>query len=333
MSDEFDFSSISQQVAEHLSKADSGTSPDPAPAGSAGASGQPAPTPAPDAGGQPDASSASSAKPAPDATVEVDFGDGRVEKLTPKQIKDGYLRQQDYTKKTQELATQRKQAEAVLGEYQKLSQERQEVISLLQNPQALMYLAQQQLAASQGPNFDPNAPASLGQAAELAQAQTAQLAQYVQQLEKAMDQRDQATRVEAAQMVKDQLEFVEYSKSITGTLNKVWETHPVLKAVPEIEDVIRFRVAQLQPQSIEDTLQAFESVGADVAKQLGEKFSEVNKAQAIAKQKLATGGIEPPGGSGLPASQPQSYRDPKTNSVDWNRLSDAARAYVEGKSR
>jgi hypothetical protein len=328
VADEFDFSSISQQVSEYLTKGDSGAPSGDAPSAPASDSGQSAPDPSPAQGGQP-----SEAKSAPDPVVEVDFGDGRVEKLTPKQIKEGYLRQQDYTKKTQELATQRKQAEQVFGEYQKLAQERQEVISLLQNPQALMYLAQQQLAASQGSNFDPNAPASLGQAQELAQAQTAQLAQYVQQLEHAMDERDQQTKAEAAQLVKDQLEYVEYSKSITNTLDKVWETHPVLKAVPEIEDVIRFRVAQMQPQTIEETLQAFEKVGEQVAKQLGEKFSEVNKAQSIAKQKLVNQGIEPPGGSGLPASQPQSYRDPKTNTLDWNRLSDAARAYVEGKSR
>jgi regulator of replication initiation timing len=48
-----------------------------------------------------------------DDDTEVDLGEGR-QPIKFRELKDGYLRQSDYTKKTQELATQRKEVESQL---------------------------------------------------------------------------------------------------------------------------------------------------------------------------------------------------------------------------
>lgn len=329
MSD-FDFASVSQQVSEYLKTGDSesGNSSDASPASDSGSAPSGAESSSPHS-----AQSAQPTKPADEPAIEIDFGDGRVEKLTAKQVRDGYLRQQDYTKKTQELAGQRKQAESVLSAYQQMEQEREQIKELLSNPQALMYLAQQQLADLQGPQFDPNAPASLGQAAQLAEYQSQQLASYLQQMEQAVAERLQQVEQRATQSARDQIETARYMETINGKLASIYEAHPVLQAMPEMEDVIRFRVAQLQPQTIEEALSAFETVSAEVANAVTGKLSTTTKQAAIRKAQLSEGGIEPPGGTAIPNSQPQSYRDPKTNQVDWGKLAASASAYLDSNRK
>lgn len=331
MADDFDFSAASAQAKEYFASqqnSDSGSAPVSGGTSTPGGDSTNTPTPAPAPTG---VQSAPPTTPT-GSVVEVDFGDGRVEKLTPQQIRDGFLRQQDYTKKTQEVAAARRQAEQVLAQSQQFEQEKQQIKELLSNPQALMYLAQQHLAAQQ-PGFDPNAPASLGQAAQLAEMQSAQLAAQLQQMEHEVQQVKQDVRMAAAEEVKERLEVARYTEQINGTLSKAFEKNPILKALPETEDVIRFRVAQLKPQTIEETVQAFERVSEEVAKAQIEHFDSLNKQQAIAKQKLVHGGIEPPGGAAAPAPGPTSFRDAATNTVDWKRLAASAAAYMEANRK
>jgi hypothetical protein len=50
-------------------------------------------------------------------TVEIEI-EGQVEKYTPQQLKEGLMRQQDYTKKTQELSTQKDELERLKQRYE-----------------------------------------------------------------------------------------------------------------------------------------------------------------------------------------------------------------------
>ncbi|WP_171661449.1 hypothetical protein [Geobacillus sp. BMUD] len=60
-------------------------------------------------------------KPALDDDTLIDMGEGR-QPLTLKELKNGYLRQSDYTKKTQKLAEERKAFEAEKQQYEPVKQ-------------------------------------------------------------------------------------------------------------------------------------------------------------------------------------------------------------------
>lgn len=85
---------------------------------------------------------ADEAEPVEDS-IEVTI-DGKVEKVTREEAAKGYQRQADYSRKTMELAKQRK---ALAAEAQKIAAERE------QYAQALS-LVQQQLAAEEAPDWD-----------------------------------------------------------------------------------------------------------------------------------------------------------------------------------
>jgi hypothetical protein len=329
MADDFDFATVNAQVTEYLAK-ESGK--DSAPAGEA----PPATPPSsitPPATPPASAAAAPSATPAVNDGIEVEFEPGKVQKLTKDEIKAGMLRQADYTRKTQELATLRKQAEEAVAVSQKITEEREQLRQVLSDPRALMYLAQQQLAQQQGPQFDPEAPASMGAIAQLAQQNQAQLQQYLAQIEQGMGTAAEQAKQAAVDEVVGRIETAKHSETINAKLATIYETNPVLQSVPEIEDVIRYRVSQMQPATIDEALKAFEKVSGEVAAAMGEKFNNARKEQVIAKQKLVDGGIEPPGGAAVPANTPTSFRDSKTNVIDWKNLSAAAAAYVEGSRK
>lgn len=319
---ELDFGAISQQVSEYLAKPASEAAEAPAPqSDSPVEAATPAPAAAPDPG-QAD-------KPEP--MVEVDFGNGKVEKLTAKQIKEGWLRQQDYTKKTQELAEHRRQLEPIAQAYQQAMQEREQIKELLQDPRALMYLLQQQMAA-QGPMLDPNEPLTAGQAQQYLSTQAQALQQRIEQLEQKLVKGVDEARTLAGREAQDLIETARHAESINATIASVYQEHPVLQAVPEMEDLMRWRVAQRKPNTIEEATAAFKEVGAELAKSLTDKFVDLNKQQVVTQQKLVTHGIEPPGGSG-PQPSPESFRDPKTGAVDWKKLSSAASSYMDSRKR
>jgi hypothetical protein len=76
--------------------------------------------------------------PAAEEFVEIEIEDGRKVKVAP-EAKDGYLRQSDYTRKTQELATLQKNAtaalqqQALLTQYQQFTQQEQQELAQIQS--------------------------------------------------------------------------------------------------------------------------------------------------------------------------------------------------------
>lgn len=330
MADDFDFAAVNAQVTEYLDKQrDSGDS---APAGG----GTPATPPAsitPPATPPAVSTPPPSAAPVVDDGIEVEFEPGKVQKLTKDEIKAGMLRQADYTRKTQELATARKQAEEILQRGQQFEAEREQLRQVLSDPRALMYLAQQQLAQAQGPQFDPEAPATMATIAQMAQQNQQMLAQQLALVEQNMGNVAQQARQEAVDEITARQETAKHSEVINAKLATIYESNPVLQSVPEIEDVIRYRVSQMQPQTIDEALSAFEKVSGEVASAMGAKFNDARKEQALTKQKLVQGGIEPPGGAAVPANAPTQFRDPKTNVIDWTKLGAAAAAYVDGSRK
>jgi hypothetical protein len=333
MANEFDFGAVNAQVTEYLNKENSA----PAPVSTSiettpSTETAPVSQPSGEAPKVPATSAPASDKPVVDG-IDVEFEPGKVQRLTKQEIKDGWLRQADYTKKTTEAAEMRKQAEAVLARGQQMEAEREQLRQVLSNPQALMYLAQQQLAEAQGPQFDPNAPVNMGQVSQLAEYNAQQLQAHLQQMELNSQALAEEARNAAVQEVTNRLETAKYTESINATLSDVYKEYPILKSVPEMEDIIRFRVAQSKPADIKEANEAFVRIGAEVAKSVKESFAAATKEQVIDKTNLVSGGIEPPGGAAVPAVAPQPYRDAKSNTIDWARLRAGAEAYVSGNKK
>ncbi len=81
----------------------------------------------------------SSSATTPVEDQEITLPDGSVVKLS--ELKGGYLRQQDYTKKTQAIAEERRQLEAALGEAKELEQFKPLVELLRTDPNAAQQVA------------------------------------------------------------------------------------------------------------------------------------------------------------------------------------------------
>ncbi len=239
---------------------------------------------------------------------ELQLGN-KVEKLTEAQIKDAYfngLRQEDYTKKTQDVARQRAElAEAV----EQFKRQQQAAI-----PQQVAQPVPSQVAPSV-PSFDPEAPMTMGQAMQLAQAVQQRMAQIEsgspQQLEKITNQ-----------IVHDRLEVMKFTEAINSEIGSILTDQPILKTIPEIEHVIRFRVAQREPQTLDETRAAFRLVASEIAGQFDQQIQTRTQHNTIQRQQLTAGGIEPPGGT-VPMPSAPSYRT-NDNKLDWTKLAAAA---------
>ncbi len=241
-------------------------------------------------------------------TFQVDLGNGQVETFTAEQIRElraSGLRQADYTRKTQELAAQRQQLQA----------EFQQIIS---NPTLLATV--QQLAGQQPQQpptpIDPNAPVTVGQLQEFMAMQQNAL-QGIQQ--------------NAVQFVENRLQTARYAEDINAKLNDVMTKHPVLKVAPEFEDLIRFKVHQMNPATIQDALVAFETVGNDLVNQLASHFNAQHQAAEAARAQLAATGTVPPGGAAPQVIQKPSYVKTGQRDLDWNMLSKDALAIATGQ--
>lgn len=270
---------------------------------------------------------------AEEPAVEVEFPDG-TRKLTPKEIRDGYLRQQDYTRKTQEIAEMRRQAEQVYRAYQQMAQEREQLQEFFQNeenvlrmvaqqygPQAMQRLVNMLAGQQQQPELSPDSPATVEQAARIAEVRARQLEAQIQELKQQFGQNiDQRL----AQLRNEQ-ETVEYTKVLDPVVQKIFEENPILSAVEGMEEVIRFKVFKMQPQTVEEAVEAFNTVAKQQAEKLNQKYVELNKQQVVKRQKLVSQGIEPPGGA-PPMPEARNFR--KGNDVDWKGISKQAEEYM-----
>jgi hypothetical protein len=250
----------------------------------------------------------------------VDFGNGHVEKLTRSQIvelKQNGLRQADYTRKTQELAQQRQQADQALQMQQQYEMQLAQARAILSNPHLMRQEADRQLAAQQP--IDPNQPLTMAHAQQLTQ----RIGQVLQNAENQAIERAHTIEQNAQRYVEDRIITANYGEAINATLAQVKAANPILSTIPELEDVIRYRVAQLEPASIEEAQQHFQTIGGEIARGLQAQAEARFQQQVATRATLAATATEPAGG-GAPQPSPIKFNLP-TGKIDWNALKDAAK--------
>jgi len=235
----------------------------------------------------------------------------------------GYSRQADYTRSKQELA---EQARAV-REFQESLTKQQETYKQLFDNDPLLAQARQvaehykvplsqafnavvEYQRSQG-QATPQQPeqdeiATVAQARALAQRELATVHQQLQHLQRQLQEYTQKEVATAKSEIQTTQQANEYAQEVSSTLSNVFTKHPILGAVENMEDVLRFKVAQADPATIEEAKDLFVKFAEEQAERLTRQFTELNKSRVAAKEKLVTGGIEPPGGAGV-TPQPRDY--------------------------
>lgn len=258
-----------------------------------------------------------------DALVKV-IVDGEEQLVPYKDAKAGFSRTQKFTKSMQQVAAERKAVEAERASIQaektklaQLEQERAGIEAFLKNRAAIERFMQEQFGQPEQPVFtDPNELLTAEQAQRLVQQRTAALEHQLKAV-----QEEVQNRIEAVTgSIQSKQETAAHAVVIQSTLNDIFTANPVLKSIPYSEDLIRFQVSQLNPQTREEAVQAFKDVAQGMVEEIGQHYKASQKIQAVtaAKAKLESKSIEPAGGS-APQITPTNYKK-ADGSIDWSKL-------------
>jgi hypothetical protein len=269
------------------------------------------------------------------ALYSVPQSDGTVAMMSGKELREGVLRQSDYTRKTQELARQRQAAEAVAPQLQQLQAQQAALDADLRNPAAVaQYLvnrfgpqvAQQHLQQllqngqvpppAPAPITNPDEFASQGYVAQQAQTlaaqiqqQKAQLQQLQAQLQQEAQLRDQAAQ-QAETRALNQFQVQTARATIDQALPAIIEANPLIKAIPHHADLLRYNVlSTYKPQTPQEAIQCFQIEAQKLSAGLLAAYQGQQKTQLVAQQQqqLANNGLATVSGTPLTA-QPTGPR-------------------------
>jgi len=253
---------------------------------------------------------------ADDALVEVKVN-GELQRLPWKEAREQVMLHRDYTRKTQEVAAQRREFESKMAEFTKereaITQQQQTLQSILQDPSRLGLLIAAQQAARSKQSAEPQ-PLTTAHVSDLQKALLEQVGQTVEQRFAAFQRQKEQETVES--------DLSAYIKSSLGD-------HPILQIAPGIEDVIfghaekslaatgidlqRLPMTERLALAKQHLQQAADAVKERWSAQVGEQA----KSTAVTKGK-AIKGIEPKGGKGVLPTAPE-FKD----------MSDVERAFTE----
>ena len=241
-----------------------------------------------------------------DTTITMDIG-GEEQEVSLKDLRSGFMRQQDYTQKTQATAEDRRSLEAAA---QQLQQRETALTDLLADPQKLM-----QLVAARGgqqqqevPLADTDVP-TVGTLKKLLGESQNQVRQEQQAVQQQMQQQQVVQQMEA---------------TANDAFGEVFYNIPDLKAVPFVGDTLKKMALEDNPKTLEEMRSAIVSAGKKLSTQLNMKPPKVAKPQAAAQLQS---GIEPPGGSAAPPPPDKTYG--KGRSIDWGDIDKDAMAWGE----
>lgn len=237
-----------------------------------------------------------------------------------------------FTKSMQQLAKEKQAFESERGQLTELQQREQAYQNLLRSPQALGEFMQrqfpqlfQQQPQAQAPagGGNPDEIATLGEARAIAEQQTRALSQQVAELKQSLQQGLQETQTQ----IEHRQQTAKHATVIQSTLSEIFVANPVLNAIPNAEDLIRYNVALMQPKTEADAVTAFKTVAQGIVDDVKKHYTANNKVQAIAaqKQKLVTSSIEPAGGA-APQIAPKSFKA-ADGTVDWKAVTQAAKDF------
>jgi hypothetical protein len=120
-------------------------------------------------------------------------------------------------------------------------------------------------------------------------------------------------------------EIQSFDVEINKTVDDILTANPALKAVPNINQVLRFEVFKMKPQTPEEMKEAFSHVASGIVEGLNETYNTAKKVAVITKAEMEKQGIEPPVGTQPTFTRPLNYADQR-GQVDWKKIKEVARA-------
>ena len=270
-------------------------------------------------------------------TVQVD---GQDVQMPWSEARGGVMRQAKFTKEMTALRREQDAFNTERAGVTKLQSDREMLVGLLGNKDMLRnfitqkfpdLLAQQAAVAQAAAEVDPGDIATVGQIQEAQAANEARLQEIADNFQAQLEKRAAAV----GQEIEDKQATLRLSSDIKTTIGGLFQAHPYLtKVIPNAEEVLRWTVSNMKPQTEAETIEAFKTVVGGWVENYQSTFTDSTKQAAITKQKLVTGNIQPPGGAGL---QPVPTNYKKTNSltgkseIDWSVLRSAAESMMGNK--
>jgi|13_taG_2_1085334.scaffolds.fasta_scaffold00549_9 hypothetical protein len=243
---------------------------------------------------------------------------GEVKQAPWKDVRDGIQRQQDYTQKTQALASRNRELEQSASQ---LQAREQAFVKLLDDPAQLIGLAQARMGG-QPQNQQPPSPDEVATFGAVEQSVNAKL----NELDQRVNQRIQesTSREEAAR------QYQKLEDTSNSTYKAMSESHPVLTKLPNAEVTIRQMAAEANPQTLDEMVNAMKEAGAKLAGDLESHYKEQAKVDAVNATKVTNQTIEPAGGTPV---LPQAKSYGKGKKIDWSDLDKDAEAWLASQIR
>lgn len=274
----------------------------------------------------------------PSEPVPLDISDDQlvrvmvdgVEEIRPWKEAKGFLSGgMKFTKNQQTLAAERKAFEAE-GK-QKLAQyevDRAELKQLLTDKQWLAELYERQFGEKLTPEVligEPGEIATVEQAERIAQRHAEKLANTLRLNEEQLEGKIAA----ATAKIEFTREQNEHAAAIQSTFDEIYKAHPILKAIPNIEDSIRFEVAKTNPQTREEAIASFQQVSKAVVDELAKHSIAHTKLAKVAATKavLDSKSIEPAGGT-PPQIEPTNFKN-ADGTINWKTVKANAAALLK----
>jgi len=231
-----------------------------------------------------------------DTLLSFKDGDEVVQKSWAEVFKER-LMNKDYTRKTQDLAEQRRRFDAereeILAQRQALEGRMRQLAQVIRNPQALEAL-KAAAARQAGPPMDPNRPVTMQDLIRFQQSLQQRFDQSVEGKLQSFGQN--LTRAQTQERLHEDL--VTFG---TGLIKQ----HPELAALEGIEEAVFHRVFNLRPTDLNEAKQYTQKIIEEMAERLQASIEEQRK-QAVAAKNKAADGTEPRGGAPV-LPKPQKF--------------------------
>ena len=263
--------------------------------------------------------------------VEVEV-DGQKVQMPWAEARGGVMRQAKFTKSMQQVARDREAFEAEKASIATLRQEREAMVTLLQNKDLMQQfllkqypelVQQAQAAAATAQSaVDPDDIATVGQI----EAVKREAAQQIQSLMNDFQQRLKQERDTITSDIEDRQASAKLGLEVSSTIKGLFKEHPYLeKVIPNAEQILRYEVMNMRPQTPEEVVDAFKTVVGGWVENYKSTVQETTKQQVIQKHKLQSNNIQPPGGAPV-QPQAQSFFKKARNGqteIDWAKLRQA----------
>ena len=256
--------------------------------------------------------------------------DGQEVEVPYQEFRDSLQREAAYTKRSQQLALQRKQAEQeIVNQYAWLQQQAQALEMQRQQLANQKPLAQQLAELAQPQQTQPKSDelATIGEVRQTVEQQLAQQQQqYARQIAE-LEQRFQQQQLNERQQLVRQKDADRFTSALQTILQDPSASAlSLVTPTPQYaEAIIRHKVASMDATTIDEAIENARIVvkewAGNINKQtLGQRQQvEAQRARAV---------LEPNQGSPAPPAKPPQHQTifKKTGEVDWNALSQRAHA-------